>query len=131
MAPEPRRGLLDDVVENEEEPFLPDDPLPKESSAMQDRLRIKVIVIIAILILSVETGASMMSGPTTRIFEAITCKQYYESHDPSQIGSNGKIPEELCKLESIQSEIAFVKGYAELFDGLIGMAKVGATKTIY
>ena len=104
----------------EDEPFLPDDPLPKESSARHDRLRIKVIVIIAILILSVETGVSMMSGPTTRIYEAITCRRYYEVHDPSQIGSNGKISEDLCKLEPIQSEVATVKGYGELFDGLVG-----------
>ena len=100
---------------------LPDEQPSKETSAVQDRLRIRVIVIIAILILCVETGMTMMSGPTTRIYEAIECLKYYQRHDPSKIGSDGKIPEDMCKLESIQGEVAIVKGYGELFDGLVGM----------
>lgn len=62
----------------------------------------------------------MLAAPMTRIFESITCLHYYKEHDPTIIGKNGYIPEELCKNKEIQGEVAIVKGYGELFDALSG-----------
>ncbi|KAK2734064.1 hypothetical protein FQN55_002932 [Onygenales sp. PD_40] len=130
-------GADDDI---EDGPLLPKDTFPEPdtlppppnshrvdsttsttSSPSQNNLRIRLIISLFTIILAVETGFAMLSAPTTRIFESITCLRYYEQHDQSKIGAGGHIPEELCKNESIQGEVAIVKGYGELFDALFGV----------
>ena len=56
-----------------------------------------------------------------RIYESITCRKYYLEQDPSQIGADGQVQEELCKVKDVQTEVAAVKGYMEFFDGLLSM----------
>ena len=47
--------------------------------------------------------------------------RYYLEQDPSQIGADGQVQEELCKVKDVQTEVAAVKGYMEFFDGLLSM----------
>jgi hypothetical protein len=111
------------LEDDENRPFLPDDPISTHDEGFnaQKKLRIRLIIILFSMILGVEIGFAMQGAPATRIFEAITCQQYYEKHDKSKIGADGQIPEELCKNTEIQGEVAIVKGYGELFDALMGM----------
>ncbi|KAJ5280716.1 hypothetical protein N7478_006088 [Penicillium angulare] len=71
------------------------------------------------LILAVEIGFAFIEGPMVRIFESIACRQWYLTADPSQIGANGQVPEEMCKGAEVQAELAAVKGYHMFFDGLL------------
>jgi len=71
--------------------------------------------------LAVETGVAMSSGPMTRIYESIACRQFYEARDPGKIGADGQVPEQLCKSKEVQGEVALVKGYGEFFDGLFSI----------
>jgi hypothetical protein len=89
-----------------------------DAAAARERLRLRLMITLFSIIFFVETGGAMTVAPTTRIFEAIACRQYYEIHDMSVIDSHGNIPEELCKGSIVQAEVAIVKGYGELFDGL-------------
>ncbi|KAJ9211946.1 hypothetical protein DTO166G4_6474 [Paecilomyces variotii] len=116
----------DDLRDQEDAPFLPGEQgssappryNDRAANAAREKLRWRLIITLFAMILTVETGNAMVSGPTTRIYEAIACRDYYQAHDPSKIGNGGQIPEELCKNSEIQSEVAIVKGYGELFDGL-------------
>ena len=120
MQCEPHAPAEDD----ENKPFLPDDPLElQDELAGRSKLRLRLVLVLFSIILAVETGASMTSSPTTRIYESIACRQYYEAHDNSKIGAGGHIPEELCKNAQIQGEVAIVTGYRELFDALVGMSQ--------
>ena len=53
--------------------------------------------------------------------ESIACRKYYLERDPSQIGADGQVREEQCKVKDVQTELAAVKGYMEFFDGLLSM----------
>jgi hypothetical protein len=118
----------DDFEDQESDPFIPDGAstppgegaLPVDETRARKKLRIRLIITLFAMILAVEIGGSMLSAPTTRIYEAITCQKYYEKHDKSKIGKDGQTPEELCKNEEIQGEMAIVTGYRETFDALFG-----------
>jgi hypothetical protein len=114
--------------DGEDAPFLAEQAsAPRRSShaeaptAFREKLRIRLMITLFTIILLVETGNAMTQGPTTRIYEAIACKSYYETNDPSKIGSDGQVPESLCKGREVQGEVAVVKGYGELFDGVASM----------
>ncbi|KAH8820175.1 putative MFS transporter [Xylogone sp. PMI_703] len=94
------------------------DPTFEKSVSHRNRLRLRLIVTLFSIILLVETGDMMTRGPMTRIYEAVACQKYYKVLDQSKIGPDGQVAEELCKIPPIQSEVAVVKGYGELFDGV-------------
>jgi hypothetical protein len=114
--------------DREDAPFLAEEtsPPPPEhattaNKSATDKLRIRLMITLLAVILLVETGNAMTQGPLTRILESIVCKDYYQANDPSKIGSDGQVPEDMCKGSEIQGEVAIVKGYSELFDGLASM----------
>lgn len=82
-------------------------------------LRLKVTLFA--MVLAVEVGFAFLEGPMVRIMEAIACRQYYGQTDPTKIGANGQVPEEMCKVAEVQAELAAVKGYHMFFDGLLCM----------
>jgi hypothetical protein len=121
----------DGFEDREDAPFLaerdgpaaaPPRPSSHESTAFREKLRIRLMITLFAIILFVETGNAMTQGPTTRIYESIACTSFYERTDATKIGPDGQIPEELCKGSEIQGEVAIVKGYGELFDGVTSMA---------
>ncbi|EGE80445.1 MFS transporter [Blastomyces gilchristii SLH14081] len=126
--------LQQDSLENDVEdvPFLPKSPSFDQSSVTSSqnpdginsarrKIRMRLTIALFAIVLAFETGGSMLAAPMTRMFESITCLQYYKEHDPAIIGKNGNIPEELCKNKEIQGEVAIVKGYGELFDAMAGV----------
>ena len=86
-----------------------------------NKLRLRLLITLFAIVLAVEMGMSMCDSPMVRIYESITCRKYYLEQDPSQIGADGQVQEELCKVKDVQTEVAAVKGYMEFFDGLLSM----------
>ncbi|TID27029.1 MFS general substrate transporter [Venturia nashicola] len=67
-----------------------------------------------LILLSLQNMAiKLMNLPLNRVIELRYCQQYYLRHDQSQIGPGGSIPEELCKLDSIQQKLAWMQGMIE------------------
>lgn len=85
------------------------------------KIRFRLMVTLFAMILAVEVGICMSNGPVTRIFESIACREYYAQYDPTQIGANGQVDEDLCKIKEVQQDLAAVKGYMEFFDGTLSM----------
>jgi hypothetical protein len=48
--------------------------------------------------------------PLNRLLEANICRVYYREHDPSFINGNDQVPEHLCKVHSIQIQLALLLG---------------------
>ncbi|CEJ62285.1 hypothetical protein PMG11_10787 [Penicillium brasilianum] len=96
-------------------------PVPATASATNSASKItfRLKLILFAMVLAVEVGFAFLEGPMVRIMESIACRQYYTEADPTKIGANGQVPEELCKLAEIQAELAAVKGYHMFFDGLL------------
>lgn len=87
-----------------------DDPEPGISDSMRRRLVITLIVIL----LAFEIGGQLIPGPMVRVIESISCDRYWRVH-----GLSGHIPEHLCNIPTVQTEVATVKGYSDLLEGLL------------
>ncbi|GAQ35145.1 MFS transporter [Aspergillus niger] len=117
-------------LDREDAPFLasgqrPSSPVEEESGpsdAEKEHLRktrLRLMLTLFAMILAVEVGICMSNGPVTRIYESIACREYYAQYDPTKIGADGEVQEELCKVKAVQQDLAAVKGYMEFFDGIL------------
>ena len=133
MAPEP----VVDREDREDAPFLAPETQAEsastpshgetkpshlsDSNASASKITFRLKLILFAMVLGVEIGFSFLEGPMVRILESIACRQYYIVADPTKIGADGQVPEDLCKISEIQAELAAVKGYHMFFEGLICM----------
>ncbi|KAL5051391.1 hypothetical protein BDW71DRAFT_170919 [Aspergillus fruticulosus] len=93
----------------------------KGSVVINGAIRSRLMITLLAMVLAVEVGFVMAGGPMTRIYESIACREYFTQVDPAKIGSDRQVPEELCKLKEVQSEIAAVTGYMEFFQGVLSV----------
>lgn len=91
-----------------------------EAEAKAKRIRTLVIMLIVGLIVAVDLPSVLQSSPMLRIIEDIYCKQYHQKNDPSKFSATGQIEESLCKIDSVQAEVAFLKGWMSCFNHLPG-----------
>jgi hypothetical protein len=75
-----------------------------------------VLALLAMQLMAVR----LMSLPLNRVIELRYCQEYYQTHDPSVIDSHGNIPEKLCKLDSIQQQLAWMQGALDILHALCG-----------
>ncbi|MCJ1309861.1 hypothetical protein MMC25_003522 [Agyrium rufum] len=87
---------------------------PKRPTASS--LHNRVVIILVLLVIAIDLPAYFQSVPRVRLLEGIYCKNYYLEHDPSVIGPGGMVPEAYCKLNSIQKELALLRGWLTFFD---------------
>jgi hypothetical protein len=106
---------------NDHDHAKPTRPVPATAAAptSASKITFRLKLILFAMVLAVEIGFAFLEGPMVRVMESIACRQYYSEADPTKIGVNGQVPEELCKLAEIQAELAAVKGYHMFFDGLL------------
>lgn len=105
--------LLFPPIDAEDRATIPESPVKKKSKPW-----ILLCVLIFLLIAIVDVGAFLAEAPKTRVYEASICLSYYKEHNPSKIGSNGAVPEELCKEDAIQQRMAMIFGWQDLFDAI-------------
>lgn len=89
--------LLDDDNGTSQNHSIP--PLPARNAR-----RISIILAVVFFILS--ASSVVMVIPLTRLMENSICHRYYEGEIPAR----EPIDESLCKVDEIQSELAFVNG---------------------
>ncbi|KAL2825223.1 MFS general substrate transporter [Aspergillus cavernicola] len=121
MTPDPQHPR-----DSEDVPFLlshDDSPNKRvdKQSPINPRIRSQLMVTLLAMVLAVEVGFFMAGGPMTRIYESIACRDHFAQFDPSKIGADGQVAEELCKGKEVQSEVAAVKGYMEFFEGILSV----------
>ncbi|OQD70192.1 hypothetical protein PENDEC_c025G04415 [Penicillium decumbens] len=100
-------------------PYVESKPAHPKRNVSASAISFRLKLILFAMVLSVEVGFSFLEGPMVRILESIACRQYYTVADPTKIGANGQVPEDLCKVSEVQAELAAVKGYHMFFDGLL------------
>ena len=134
--PEKRRDEQDEESSHlaESTPFLdsqfenasaPESPTQTEIDSLADKkakkFRARVTILIALLIVAVDLPSVMFGASLVRILESIYCEQYYTAHDPTKIGLNGKVAEDLCKIEEVQSQLSSLRGWTGFWSHLPGL----------
>lgn len=62
-------------------------------------------------------GEDLMAAPKIRLLESSLCSRYYSRHNPS-ISRHGEVSEHMCKIDSVQDELAAILGGQFFFDSL-------------
>jgi hypothetical protein len=70
-----------------------------------------------------DSGGAMSGIPEVRLLEMAVCRDFYRVHDPAVIGPPplSYIDEHLCKLDVIQSHLAYLRATKSILDMLPGM----------
>ena len=77
-----------------------------------------IVNLLCAIIFVASSGGGFSYIPLARLIEDSYCRQYYESGNYDHHGGN--IDEQLCKVPSIQSKVAFVFAIAGAIDAVVG-----------
>jgi hypothetical protein len=88
----------------------PSDPQQNKHSRTSSRYGVFVIFLLLSII---NLAIRLLNLPLNRVIELRYCKEYYQQHDPSVIGPDGSILEELCKINEVQKKLAWLGGVIE------------------
>lgn len=73
--------------------------------------RKSAIAALLALLLLVNLAASLYQLPLNLVIERRLCLEHYRQHDPSQIGRDGSIDEQLCmELDGVQQGLGWIQG---------------------
>lgn len=97
---------------------MPGTPFPSPSSRSSSSSAITTnsspsIRSLLILVALVNLAWSLYQLPLNRVIERRLCRDFYLDADPSAIGQDGNVPEELCKLDDIQQNLGSMMGLME------------------
>lgn len=56
-----------------------------------------------------------------RLVESVVCRRYFNVSEPKGFHKGSEIPEEYCKSEEIQVELAWVISFITMFTNVVGM----------
>jgi hypothetical protein len=105
---------------DESQPLLPQAPHDAASThGRSPRSRWHVYALFFI-VAGIDSTVFMLSLPLTRVYESITCYQWYLSAQPSRYPDPSSIPESMCKIPQVQEKLATLRGYELLFMALPG-----------
>ncbi|KAF2819922.1 hypothetical protein CC86DRAFT_334107 [Ophiobolus disseminans] len=66
-----------------------------------------------LLLILVHLSTVLYTLPLNRVIELRLCQTYYALHDPLSIRPDGSIPESLCKIDTVQRQLAWLQGIME------------------
>ncbi|KAH7388904.1 major facilitator superfamily domain-containing protein [Cadophora sp. MPI-SDFR-AT-0126] len=103
----------------EASPLLPETQQPQRPAATS-RFHVttprNIVLLLALNILILASAGGLTVVPQTRLLEDIFCHRYY-----GDIKGLSDIDESLCKIDSIQSELAYVNGLTTAVEAVVGM----------
>jgi hypothetical protein len=78
------------------------------------------IYLCGLFIFVVDVPGFMGEAVRIRMYELSICREYYGRADPSLIQPDGNVPEELCKITPVQSELAKFTGTQNVLNEILG-----------
>jgi hypothetical protein len=92
-----------------------DESIPPRASFQARSSRVAVLIF-AFISFCLALGGSLAIVPTTKLLEDILCHHYYENKQKQ----GGNISETLCKVDAIQSKLAYLRGLLSTLEAVIG-----------
>ncbi|KAF2175188.1 major facilitator superfamily transporter [Zopfia rhizophila CBS 207.26] len=88
----------------------PSDPQHNKQPRVSSRCG---VLLIFLLLSIISLAMRLLNLPLNRVIELRYCKEYYQQHEPSVVGPDGNVPEELCKIDGVQKKLAWLEGVIE------------------
>lgn len=89
---------------------------PISGSLLQAKGAKSICLLIAAFSFLIGIAAAVADVPTTRLLEDHICRSYYDG----QGGNSTEIDESMCKVEQVQSSMAFLNGWVAMIQCIIG-----------
>ncbi|KAF7720138.1 Uncharacterized protein PECH_001148 [Penicillium ucsense] len=105
---------------DETRPLLGDESSLRNPACSQQK-KFMILTMCAIFVLAADIGAFVSLAPETAIYERIICRNQgilSDSVDTPLVGVPPANPNDPCKSESVQAELALIKGYKDMFEVL-------------
>ena len=83
------------------------------------------------ILLAVNLAFFTKAAPTLRLVELSVCREHYLKHDAGVIDSRGYVPEELCKLDSVQRKVAWLFTLDELLHFCCGKSVYDGAQLLF
>lgn len=80
--------------------------------AVRRRPKASIGIVLAVLLL-VNLAMSVYQLPINRVIERRLCLEYYRLNDPTRVGKDGNVDEQLCKLDDVQKNLGSILGVME------------------
>ncbi|KAK3934710.1 major facilitator superfamily domain-containing protein [Diplogelasinospora grovesii] len=90
---------------------------PRHTSAVRFQARSPgtIITLLSVLLFLIATSGMMIMLPVFRLLEDALCHQFY------QLPPDTSIPEKECKVEEVQTQLAYLGGWAAVMNSLVGL----------
>jgi hypothetical protein len=72
-----------------------------------------------------------MSLPLNRLIESRYCQDYYRGHNPLIIHHGNRIPEDLCKIDKVQEQLAVLQGIIETLHVFCGQELYSVLRNLW
>jgi hypothetical protein len=107
------------MVLSDTTPLLPSSQDPVAESGYWKQW--KVVYLYAFFILVGNFGSGLRLVPELRLMELAVCRRYHLSHEPKNVDHYGNVPEALCKIDVVQSQLAMLRAYLSVLNSVAGM----------
>jgi hypothetical protein len=88
------------------QPLLDPDGLIIQSPIKRQNLLAVCCCLLVMVLIS--ASYAFTEAPLYRLYESVLCREYYKEHDTFMVDYHGEIPEEKCKLPSIQQDLSMI-----------------------
>ena len=109
---------------NERTPLLNhslEEPCTPEQRPKAKDIRFRALALLYATVTALAVSMILQDAPAVRLVEIFYCRRFYEEHNPDLMGDNGVVDEEYCKIDVVQSQVAFLKGWLSFFKYLPGI----------
>lgn len=116
---EPINCSSNTMLSSETTPLLPPSQTPVTGKSHWKQW--KVVYLYSFFILVGNFGSGLRLAPELRLVELAVCRKYYLSHDPQKLNDHGNVPEALCKIDVVQSQLAMLRAYMSILNSVVGI----------
>lgn len=92
---------------------------PRNATFFQARRPKTIYFLLSLMVFGLSFSGSLGEVPITRLTEDNLCRRYYSTRLDGKAMENG-IDESLCKIDEIQSQLAYLNGWLPMIEAVIG-----------
>lgn len=99
-----------------DEPQRRPGPAAADGRDAAGKKQLRVTVLVFVLLILTNTFGLLQSSAQVQLFENIYCSEYYTGHPSSKPPTHPSS----CKIDTVQANVAFLRGWKSFFDFLPG-----------
>lgn len=102
---------------------------PQGASFFQAKRPRTIVFLLSLMVVGLAFSGSLGEVPVTRLMEDNLCRRYYSTrlHTGNGTAPGDDIDESLCKIDEIQTQLAYLNGWLPMIEAVIGRSCFAST----